>query len=144
VTYRRINYSPTALAKRKAYQRNYARVYRRTPSGRAYSKKAWALYSAKVGDDVKKEQQKRATFNWRLRQLGVTHSVIEKLIKAGCMICGKRRLRSKERRILCLDHDHKTGRFRGILCNGCNTALGQFGDNPRIVQKALDYLRGKV
>ena len=44
------------------------------------------------------------------------------------------------RRALALDHDHNTGEFRGWLCDNCNRALGQLGDNIEGLKKALDYL----
>lgn len=39
-----------------------------------------------------------------------------------------------------VDHDHKSGRVRGILCLNCNAALGAFKDDPRIVWAAIEYL----
>jgi hypothetical protein len=38
-----------------------------------------------------------------------------------------------------IDHDHTTGRVRGLLCPGCNLALGHF-DDPEILRRALDYV----
>ena len=43
-------------------------------------------------------------------------------------------------RELCLDHNHKTGKFRGWLCHFCNTALGMLRDNPVIADAAARYL----
>ena len=40
-----------------------------------------------------------------------------------------------------LDHDHKTGKFRGWIHNSCNAALGKLGDNEAGLQKALDYIK---
>ena len=41
-----------------------------------------------------------------------------------------------------LDHCHKTGKFRGWLCQSCNIALGNFEDDPKILKKAISYLIG--
>lgn len=40
----------------------------------------------------------------------------------------------------CLDHCHKSGKFRGFLCTACNTGLGQYRDNPDLLRLAADYL----
>jgi hypothetical protein len=44
----------------------------------------------------------------------------------------------------CVDHDHKTGRFRGILCNRCNVALGMVRDNPTVLLALVQYLSQKA
>jgi len=38
------------------------------------------------------------------------------------------------------DHNHKTSQPRGVLCHNCNVALGNFKDNPELLQSAIDYL----
>lgn len=53
-----------------------------------------------------------------------------------CKIC------SVEKETLCVDHNHTSGKIRGLLCRQCNAALGLFRDKKRIVQKAWRYLDG--
>jgi hypothetical protein len=53
-----------------------------------------------------------------------------------CENCG----RLPGKRILHLDHDHKTGKFRGWLCHSCNVGLGHLGDSIASVQSAIAYL----
>ncbi len=50
-----------------------------------------------------------------------------------CVICG-----SDEP--LVVDHDHKTNRIRGMLCNHCNRGLGHFRDDPSLLEFARIYL----
>ena len=39
-----------------------------------------------------------------------------------------------------VDHCHRTGVFRGILCAECNLALGKFQDSPDVLRRAISYL----
>lgn len=54
-----------------------------------------------------------------------------------CAICG-----TEPEQRLAVDHCHRTGRIRGLLCGRCNVALGGFKDNERLLEAALAYLRG--
>ena len=44
------------------------------------------------------------------------------------------------RRGYAIDHNHETGKFRGILCLKCNSLLGMAGDSARVLAKAIGYL----
>ena len=58
-----------------------------------------------------------------------------------CAICRTALLgHARERDAPQVDHDHDSGVIRDILCRNCNTALGNFKDDPATVGKALAYL----
>lgn len=48
---------------------------------------------------------------------------------------------SRHKAKLALDHDHKTGAVRGLLCHNCNRALGLFQDSISNLENAIDYLK---
>jgi hypothetical protein len=58
--------------------------------------------------------------------------------KGGCAICG--RTSSSNVKRLGVDHDHKTLRVRGVLCDYCNSGLGLFFDNRETIVNAIRYL----
>lgn len=57
-----------------------------------------------------------------------------------CFICGNEETSVKNKN-LSVDHCHKTGKIRALLCNRCNTGIGQFEDNPELLLKAFNYLK---
>lgn len=70
---------------------------------------------------------------------GLSESSYKELIEVQnnlCAICGKK----DEGKVLCVDHDHKTGQVRGLLCNNCNIGLGNLKDDIQIFQSAIEYL----
>ena len=58
--------------------------------------------------------------------------------KGVCAICKKSTI-SKRR--LAVDHCHTTGKVRGLLCSGCNTALGQVRDDTTTLRAMIAYLQ---
>ncbi|MET7848119.1 endonuclease VII domain-containing protein [Streptomyces avermitilis] len=72
------------------------------------------------------------------RQYGMTEAERDEMIASQMGIC-----------VICLkapaahvDHCHKTGRVRGVLCFNCNSAIGKLGDDPDAVRRAAAYLEG--
>lgn len=88
---------------------------------------------------------KRATLFWRY---GITYEEVEAQLKAQggkCAICNRPLVLQLDRQprdeTPCVDHDHKTNTFRGILCDPCNKGLGNFQDDPELLAKAVEYLK---
>jgi hypothetical protein len=44
--------------------------------------------------------------------------------------------------LLAVDHDHKTGAPRGLLCHTCNAGIGHLHDDPELILKAYYYVTG--
>lgn len=61
-----------------------------------------------------------------------------------CLICGGPGFKLKESHnlVLVVDHCHRTGTIRGLLCPNCNRGLGLFQDNPEFLQLAKSYVEG--
>lgn len=86
---------------------------------------------------------------WMLRSYGLSLEEYEDLLRSQdhrCGICGSPDPRRKngETGNWCVDHDHRTGRVRGLLCHPCNRGIGALGDNIQILKAAVAYLEGQA
>ncbi len=72
----------------------------------------------------------------RLRRAAINYEVELELQGGGCAICSQ----MPDGKRLSVDHDHRTGLFRGLLCDRCNTLLGKADDNALVLRAAIDYL----
>ena len=106
------------------------------------SKEIRQRYNAKQPKGFRNKYKSRYPKSSRTRQaLGISHAGLKQLEnnhKGRCAICDGEPKFPRVR--LCVDHDHITGYFRGLLCGHCNTALGMFKDRPELLRKAADYL----
>lgn len=59
-----------------------------------------------------------------------------------CLICGGvQKGRGAKNNVLAVDHNHKTGKIRGLLCTNCNTGMGGLKDSIELLEKAINYLK---
>lgn len=141
---------------RRAYSREYAEKNR---AKIAASGKAWRLANQEHKKQADKEwrlanaEQKRATNSeWYQgnkdryraidlkRNYGITveyYDALDKQQAGKCAICGGVNKNGKR---LAVDHEHKTGKVRGLLCLPCNLLLGNAEERVPVLVNAIEYL----
>lgn len=90
-----------------------------------------AIYATEKYKEKHREDDRR-------RRRGCTPSqykLLQQSQKGMCAICGK-----EVNEQLRADHDHVTGKMRGLLCDNCNWGLGNFKDNIQYLKNAICYL----
>lgn len=101
---------------------------------RLKNKVRWNAYKQqwrRRNPEKNKTYDRKAKANKRIKQFGTLPPV-----STNCDACGIPFLSKKAH----LDHDHKTGRFRGWLCPNCNLALGHANDSRDRLQLLINYL----
>ena len=90
-------------------------------------------------DKVALSNRKRKLFN----RYGVTLEQYENMLKAQsgkCKLCGDTDSKNSNSKKLYVDHCHKEGVVRGLLCHKCNVTLGRIRENKNWLKLALEYL----
>lgn len=96
----------------------------------AYQRKWYAAHRDTVRSDGLK------------RLYGITQAEYDSMLAAQggrCAICGTDKP-ERNRKYFAVDHCHKTGAIRKLLCGSCNGGLGLFRDDPTLLRAALNYL----
>jgi hypothetical protein len=140
----------------KAYKKAWAEANK---DRIAANRRAWveqnkgrvSEYGKKYYDSLSPEKRKHKTALQRnstlKRKYGITLEQYVDMFKAQggmCAICRKPGFNGKYRQAnwgpLNVDHCHKTGKVRGLLCSSCNFVIGLFDDDPKVFERAIDYL----
>lgn len=146
----RKKYARAYYQKHKRAWKEYAQSHR--PQIRAYMK-MWReknrerlqeyMKSYKATHPINRERQR---LYWRrqiLKRHGITQEQYDTLLArqhGRCAICGRNSGNHKKTTAFQIDHDHKTGRNRGLLCTSCNRGLGWFVDSVANLRAAISYL----
>ena len=117
-------------AKHAAYMRDYIK---RFPEKK---KTARRKYRGK-----RKEMQLKVKYNLTMEEYNIMLMEQEE----ACSICFSpetvRISKGDGVRSLAVDHDHKTGKVRSLLCNRCNTLLGRYENNRELFSKFEEYIK---
>jgi hypothetical protein len=76
----------------------------------------------------------------RIRSYGISTEDYDQMLldqNGVCYICNKK---PSDKRALDIDHNHKTGVVRGLLCSKHNRAIGLFDDSINLLARAIEYL----
>ena len=84
-----------------------------------------------------KENYRNSTYK---RKYGISLDEYEKLLTEQHGLCAICSGECPSKRSLAVDHDHATGKVRGLLCANCNRGLGMFKDKIQALEKAITYL----
>lgn len=90
----------------------------------------------------KKENPERVRSNRLKYKYGITldqYNLILEQQGGVCAICARLNFRN-----LAVDHCHKTGKVRGLLCDPCNVSLGLMGESIASIEKILVYLKNNL
>jgi hypothetical protein len=120
----------------RKYLSKYRKVYRDRDGKREEMKMKQRVYRANRNTP---EKRKREYSKQKFRQYSLTAELYQLLVEKQhgcCAICGRPSSEQK----LCIDHDHKSGVVRKLLCTQCNTMLGFCHDNPTVLRLAAIYL----
>lgn len=91
------------------------------------------------------DKRLRSKRKWELRtKYGMTEPEVQELLESQggrCAICNRSiEYGGNKQASAVVDHDHATGRVRGLLCTPCNRGIGLFGDDPQALIAASMYL----
>lgn len=132
-------------------EKKWIRKYHKTPQGKD-KRKEWvgqnkekieAYYELYHNDPEKRKASKTYQRKyWLMKQFGITPDDYDRMLNeqnGGCAICDSDKSGNRSKNFM-IDHDHETGKVRGLLCYRCNQAIGAFDDNPDLLRKAATYL----
>ena len=77
---------------------------------------------------------------WLKRTYGITKDEYDAMLEMQQAKCGICECNLAEGRTTHVDHDHKTGNIRGLLCRNCNLGIGLFEDSTETLKNAIAYL----
>lgn len=123
----------------KACHAAYMRAYNAKPENAAKDRARATARHERLPDE-RKNTKLRLSFGITLEE----YREMEAAQGGLCAICGQPEpsfdKRTGRRRDLAVDHDHKTGKVRGLLCGHCNRAIGLVAESSVVLARMILYL----
>ena len=123
------NKIPRIKARHKAYAKKYREANKEKLA--LMANKWFVKNRTKVAEDCRKRKYK---------QYNITLADYDRMFEeqdGNCKICGLMEINKR----LAVDHDHKTGKVRGLLCTRCNVTLGRIEENQETLWNMIEYLK---
>jgi hypothetical protein len=125
-------------------------MYARSETGRAVARRSYQKNREReIARSMAWKKANRAAYRmarreWELQtKYGMSTAEYAAMLAAQDEVCAICRTDDPGRgKAWCVDHDHATGRVRGLLCWSCNNGLGLFADDPVRLKAAIEYLEG--
>lgn len=128
----------------KVSKKHYTEYYKTHKEDYARRQREWNIKNKARATERRKKYRKA---NWAkiedqrlMANFGIGLEEYNNMVLAQqnkCAICGNVPRGNKK---LAVDHNHETGKIRGLLCHLCNNAIGLFGEDTSVLQNAIIYL----
>jgi len=133
----------------KEKQKKYNKEYYDTPKGKANKLKASTKWRNNNLEKARKYAREYAKANplkqrkmWLKRKYNISLDSYRILLESQsgkCAICYNEN-DNKRHKYLCVDHNHDTGKVRGLLCHSCNATIGYAKESVSTLKKSIEYL----
>jgi hypothetical protein len=129
--------------KRKKYIKNYKEKNKEKikQQGRDYRQSHKEKSNESSRNYYNKNKEKELD-RIRFKKYGITGDLFREILERQgekCPICGKVLTKNPS-----VDHDHITGKIRGLICNSCNLTIGIVGESPEILRNIAKYLEDNL
>lgn len=129
----------------KKCKRAWKKLYDESYNGLYYQRnRNWIRRKTRKYKLANPDKVKAITKNYTIKRMGLTVDEYDSMLeiqRRRCAICRTKKPGLGVGRRFCIDHCHRTGKIRGLLCNACNTRIDKRGLKHKALTK--DWFRGR-
>lgn len=105
-------------------------AYRRSKDWTSRNKDKYRAYARKT----------KMSKHYQAKKYGITPEKYAEMVVERNNLCDICKLPEKRKKRISIDHNHSTGKVRGLLCDSCNNGIGKLRDDPTLLISAANYL----